>query len=42
MTSLTEILLAHFVTNIGFALSLNGNLQKETTHFGRLTVRFGF
>jgi len=42
MTSLTQILLAHFVTNIAFALSLHSHLQKETAHFGRLKVLFGF
>jgi hypothetical protein len=42
MTSLTYILLAHFVTNIAFALLLNSHLQKETIRFGRLTVQFGF
>jgi len=42
MTSLTQILLANFVTNIAFALSLNSHMQKETEHLGRLTVRFGF
>jgi hypothetical protein len=40
MTSLTYILLPHFVTNIAFALSVNTQLQKETEYFGRLTVRF--
>jgi len=38
MTSLTQIVLAHVVMNIAFALSLNSHLQKETAHFGRLTV----
>jgi hypothetical protein len=42
MTSLTYILLAHYVTNIAFALSLNSHLQNETECFGRLAVRFGF
>jgi hypothetical protein len=42
MTSLTYILLAHFVTNIGFALSLNSHLQNKTERDGRLTARFGF
>jgi hypothetical protein len=35
-------LLAHFITNIAFALSLNSHLENETDRFGRLTVRFGF
>jgi hypothetical protein len=35
-------LLAHFVTNIAFALSPNSLLQKETEIVGRLTVRFAF
>jgi hypothetical protein len=39
MTSLTKILLVHFITNITFALSLNSHMQKEPEHFGRLTVR---
>jgi len=42
MTSLTEILLAHFVTNDAFALSLNSHLQNGTEPFGRLAVQFGF
>jgi len=42
MTSLTYILLAHFVTNIAFALSLNSHLENEKERFGHLTVRFGF
>jgi len=42
MTSLTQILLAHFVTNIAFTLSLNSHLQNETERFGHLTARFGF
>jgi hypothetical protein len=42
MTSLTYILSAHCVKNIGFALSLNSALLKETERFGSLTVRFGF
>jgi len=42
MTSVSKILLAHFVTNVAFTLSLNSHLQNETERFGRLTVRFGF
>jgi len=42
MTSLTEILLAHFVTNIAFALSLKSHLQNQTERDGHLTTRFGF
>jgi hypothetical protein len=42
MTSLTKILLALFVTNIAFALSLNSYLQKETKRVGRHSVQFGF
>jgi len=42
MTSLTSMLLAHFVTNIAFALSLNSHLQNKTKLDGRLTARFGF
>jgi hypothetical protein len=42
MTSLTEIVLAHFVTNIAFALSLNSHLQKQTERFDHRTVQFGF
>jgi hypothetical protein len=42
MTSLTYILLAHSITNIAFALSINSNLQKETECVGRPTVRFAF
>ena len=42
MESPTYLLLAHFVTNIAFALSLHSHLQKEIARFGRLTVRFGF
>jgi len=41
MTSLTYISLAHLVTNIAFALSLNSQLQKETVHFGSPKVQFG-
>jgi len=42
MTSLTYILLAHFVTNIAFALSHNSDLHIKTERDGRLTTRFGF
>jgi hypothetical protein len=42
MISLTYILLAHFVTNIGFALSFNSHLQNKTERDGRLTARCGF
>jgi hypothetical protein len=42
MTSLTEILLPHFVTNIAFALSLNSHLQNKIEHDGHLTARFIF
>ena len=42
MTSLTYVLLAYFVTNFAFALSLNSHMQKETELLGHLTVRFGF
>jgi len=42
MTLQSEIMLAHFVTNIAFALSLNCHFQEETACFGPLTVRFGF
>jgi hypothetical protein len=38
MISLTLILIAHFVTNIAFALSLNSPLQKESERDGRLTA----
>ena len=38
MTSLTEILLAHFLTNIAWALSNNSHLQKDTEFDGRLTA----
>ena len=41
MTSLTQILLAHFVTNIAFALLLNSHLQNKIERDGRLTARFG-
>jgi len=41
MTSLTEILLAHCVTNIAITLSHNSHLQKETECDGRLTAQFG-
>jgi len=41
MKSLTKILLAHFVTNIAFNLSLNSRLQKETERVGHLTAKFG-
>jgi hypothetical protein len=36
LTALTYILLAHFVTNIAFALSLNSHLQNEIKRDGRL------
>jgi hypothetical protein len=42
MTSLTKILVAHFVTNIAFALSLNRNLQNKIECDGRHTARFAF
>jgi len=42
MTSHSEISLAHFFTNIAFALSVNSQLRKETVSFDRLTVRFDF
>ena len=42
MISLTLILLAHFITNIAFALSLNIHLEIETELFGCFTVRFGY
>jgi hypothetical protein len=42
MTSLTETLAAHFVTNIRLALSFNSNLQNIIERDGRLTARFGF
>jgi hypothetical protein len=42
MTSLTEILLAHFVTNIAFGLSFNSCMQKGTECVAHVTVRFGF
>ena len=42
MTSLTDIFLAHFVTKIALALSLNSQLQNKTERDGRLTARFGF
>jgi hypothetical protein len=42
MTALTQNLLAHFVTNNAFALSLNIHLQNKIEHDGRLTARFGF
>jgi len=38
MISLDQILLAHFVTNIAFALSLNSHSQNETERFGNLTA----
>jgi hypothetical protein len=41
MTSLTEILLPHFITNIALALSLNSHLQNKIERDGRLTARFG-
>jgi len=40
-TSLTKMLLAHFVTNIAFTLSPVTHLQRETERFGDLTVGFG-
>jgi hypothetical protein len=42
MTSLSKIVLAHFVSNIAFALSLNSHLQNKTECDGCLTARFGF
>jgi hypothetical protein len=42
MTSVTKILVAHFITNIGFALSLNSHLQNKIECDGRLTARFAF
>jgi hypothetical protein len=42
MTSLTLILLAHFVSNITFALSVNSQLQNKIKCDRRLTARFGF
>jgi hypothetical protein len=42
MTSLTSILLEHFIYNIAFALSLNSHLQNKTERDGCLTARFGF
>jgi len=42
MTSLTLIVLAHFVTNIAFALSLNSHVQIKTERDGHLTTRFEF
>jgi hypothetical protein len=41
MKSLRYILLAHFVTNIAFALSLKSHMQKDSQRCGCLTVRFG-
>jgi hypothetical protein len=40
VTSLTEILLAHIVTNIAFALPVYTHMPKETECFGHLTLRF--
>jgi len=42
MTSLTQILLPYFVTNIAFALSLDSHTQMETERLGRLTLRCEF
>jgi hypothetical protein len=42
MISINEIFLVYFVTNIGFALSLNSYFKKETKCVGRLTEEFGF
>jgi hypothetical protein len=42
MTSLTEMLLAHFVTSIAFTLLPSSHVQTETECFGRLKVLFGF
>ena len=42
MTSLTQILLAHFVTNIAFGLSFNSDLQNKMERDSCLTARFGF
>jgi hypothetical protein len=41
MTSLIEILIAHFITNIAIGLSLNSHLQNKIECDGRLTARFG-
>jgi hypothetical protein len=41
MSSLTYIRLAHSVTNVAFALSLNSHLEKGTKRDGRLTAPFG-
>jgi hypothetical protein len=38
MTSLTEILLTHFDTNIAFAWSLNSHLQNKIERDGHLTA----
>jgi hypothetical protein len=42
LTSLTLILLAYFVANITFALSVNSQLQNKVKCDRRLTGRFGF
>jgi hypothetical protein len=42
MTSLTYILLAYFIRNIAFALSLYSHRQMETEYSGHLAVRLGF
>jgi len=42
MTSLTQIELVYFVTNIGVALWLNSNLQIHIVRIGHLTAWFGF
>jgi len=41
MTSLTWSLVAYFVPQIAFALSLNSNRQTEIEHIGRLTAWVG-
>jgi len=38
MTSLTEIWLVYFITNLGFALSLNSHPQIEIECFGRFSA----
>jgi len=42
MTSLTEILLLNFVTNLGFAFSHNSDWQTNIEFIGDLTAWFGF
>jgi hypothetical protein len=34
-------MLAHLVSNVAFALQLEGNLQKQIKCDGRLTARYG-